>query len=517
MAFDTSRPSTRNGGSRPPTSRFVEGSMNDRASAAPPAQFLGPNQLKEYEKQFYAEPTIFQREARKARRPFSESSLSPRVKTQEHVITHRKSTGFFGRVRDALGWSNSSRSGGSTHKIDKMDKIDKMEKMDQVRKHKSLQEPLHRQPPPPLPLDHLRAAKSHSEMYNIPHLPNLGNGNTRPSREDVLESYNQLMASGFFQSHAIQSTRHAPPGSRSRDRYSTPSMPSIPGSGPCSPQPPPRTSSIDATKFIKTGRFPGSPKKASRQERRIATPEPEPEPELEQEDEPVLVLSTDDTCHPTLRSRKRSRLDTEDSSAVEAPGTSTSSSFVEPLKRVAKKLRKMPSPIKDFQIPENFLQFPPSPTASSRGTLSLKELAARMRSPSPAPEPEPVSVLVSQDLVDELSESDLPRRSLSNSSRDSRLRKRGKSSSLRSRPPTRGSENWEVFGDDSSMEDIQEDEVDMFSGRSRELTPLSVVPDVNRGIPMVPRIPDQYSYHKPRVYYHQDENMEANCYYGEAL
>ncbi|KAI0096467.1 hypothetical protein F4814DRAFT_129506 [Daldinia grandis] len=510
MAFDTSRPSTQNGGSRPPTSRFVEGSMNDRVSAAPPKQFLEPGQLKEYEKQFYGEPSIFQRDARKTRRPFSESSMSPRAKLQDHVITHRKSTGFFGRVRDALGWnsssssSSSSRSSGSTHK------------MDQVRKHKSLQEPLQRQAPPAPQPEHLRAAKSHSEIYNLPHLPNLGNGATRPSREDVLESYNQLMASGFFQSHAIQSTRHAAPGSRSRDRYSTPPMPSIPGSGPCSPQPPPRTSSIDATKIFKAARLPGSPLRTSFQGRRIETPEPE--------DEPMYIPGAYETRRPTLRSRKRSRLDTEDPASVEAPGMSTSSSFVEPLKRVAKKLRKMPSPIKDLQTSDSFLQLPPSPTISTRGTSYLKEITVRMRSSSPAPAPVPILVPVSREMVSrrveriERIEHQHPRRSLSNSSRDgSRVRKRGKSSSLRSRTSSTESENWEVLGDRSSMEDVQQDEMDIFPTRSRELPPLSVVPDANRGIPMVPRIPDQYSYHKPRVYYHQDENMEANCFYGEAL
>ncbi|KAI0845743.1 hypothetical protein F5Y00DRAFT_162197 [Daldinia vernicosa] len=513
MAFDTSRPSTQNGGSRPPTSRFVEGSMNDRVSAAPPKQFLEPGQLKEYEKQFYAEPSIFQRDARKTRRPFSESSMSPRAKLQDHIITHRKSTGFFGRVRDALGWtsssssSSSSKSSSSTHK------------MDQVRKHKSLQEPLQRQTPPAPQPEHLRAAKSHSEMYNLPHLSNLGNGAARPSREDVLESYNQLMASGFFQSHAIQSTRHAPPGSRNRDRYSTPPMPAIPGSGPCSPQPPPRTSSIDATNIFKAARLPlpGSPLRASFQGRRIETPEPE--------DEPMHMPGAYDTRRPTLRSRKRSRLDTEDPSSVEAPGTSTSSSFVEPLKRVAKKLRKMPSPIKDLQASDSFLQLPPSPTISTRGTSYLKEITVRMRSSSPAPAPVPVLAPVSRGIVGrrveriERIEHQRPPSSLSNSSRDGgRLRKRGKSSSLRSRTSSTESENWEVLGDRSSMEDVRHDEMDiLFPPRSRELPPLSVVPDANRGIPMVPRIPDQYSYHKPRIYYHQDENLEANCFYGEAL
>ncbi|KAK6955577.1 hypothetical protein Daesc_003217 [Daldinia eschscholtzii] len=514
MAFDYSRPSTQNGGSRPPTSRFVEGSMNDRVSAAPPAQFLGPKELKEFERQFYAEPTIFQREARKTRRPFSESNLSPRAKVEEHVITHRKSTGFFGRVRDALGWSSSSsssssssRSSGGSHK------------MEQVRKHKSLQEPIQRQPPPELRPDHLRAAKSHSEMYNIPHLPNLGNGNTRPSREDVLESYNQLMASGFFQAHAIHSTRHAPPGSRGRDRYSTPPMPSIPGSGPCSPQPPPRTSSLDATKIFKAARMPSSPlslNKASFQGQRMET--------TELEDEPVHVLDTTDAHRPALRSRKRSRLSTEDRASVEAPGMSTSSSFVEPLKRVAKKLRKMPTPIKDLRMSDNVFHLPPSPTTSTRGTSYLKEIAERMRSPSPAPiqvpAPAPAPAQAPREVMGrrvEPVEPELPRRSLSNSSRDAgRLRKRGKSSSLRSRASSAGSENWEVLGDPSSMED-EPDEADVFPLRSRELTALSIVPDVNRGIPMVPRIPDQYSYHKPRVYYHQDENMQATCFYGEAL
>ncbi|OTA96732.1 hypothetical protein M434DRAFT_27604 [Hypoxylon sp. CO27-5] len=498
MASDVSRPSSGNGGSRPP-SRFVEGSMNDRVSAAPPAQFLGPEQLKEFEKQFYTNKSTSQGETRKQRRrrPFSDSGISEK----EHTITHRKSMGFFGRVRDALGW-NSSRNNDSARKKDPV-----------VRKHSSLQEPMLSPPRP----EHLRAAKSHSEMYNIPQLSNLGCGGGRPTREEVLESYSQLMATGFFQSHAIQSTRHACPASRNNDFRSSPPLPSIPGSAPCSPRnPPPRTSSIDATRLPNS---PRSPAGADNRGRKISRPE--------SEDEFMPSLNNIDSFYSSIRGRKRNRADAEGVTNVESPGASTSSSFAQPLKRVAKKLRKMPSSAKDVEMADGIIHLPPS--VSTGGTLYLKEKAVRMRSPSPAP-PEVLNRLAER----QQQQPRTPRRTLSGSSKGegNRLRKRRGSPSLRLQSPSSraGFENWEIAGERSSLDSILPDATVMSEDGAvqapspfREVTPLSVVPDANRGIPSVPRIPDRYHfYHKPSPRLHrnsdvENENAEAEWQYGEAL
>ncbi|KAI1388775.1 uncharacterized protein F4822DRAFT_403871 [Hypoxylon trugodes] len=549
MASDTSsRPPTENGGSRPPTSRFVEGSMNDRVSATPPPQFLGPEQLKAFEKQFYKDYPYTSQQPQETRgkrreRPFSESIVTQQTgNPQDHIITHRKSTSFFNRVRDALGWNLSSRSNGGG-------------KQDVSKKHSSLQEP-----PLSPRSDHLRAAKSHSEMYNLPQLSNLGVNGTgpgaiRPSREDVLQSYNELMATGFFQSHAIQSTRHAGPAGHSNDRRAAPPMPppmpSIPGSAPCSPQPPPRVSSMDAA--TSGPNSPLSPTKAGHRVRKVEKSESEPEAE----EMPVLMPVTNDKISRearfgSLRGRKRNRTDTEDASAnveATAPGASTSSSFAQPLKRVAKKLRKMPSSNRDSQIADGVVGLPPS--TSVGGTVYLKERAVRMRSPSPpAPAPEvstrrPERRRRRPEFPNQNQEhQQLPsRRTFSTSSRvgeGGKLRKRGKSASLRSRSASGGGglDPWEMDSERGSMDGIHQDATattgpsDPAPARSREVTPLSVVPDANRGIPSVPRIPDQYHYHKPRIqprqkrryneniYVYDDQNENAQAaegHFGEAL
>ncbi|KAI1766615.1 hypothetical protein GGR53DRAFT_203413 [Hypoxylon sp. FL1150] len=534
MASDTSRPSTENGGSRPPTSRFVEGSMNDRVSAAPPVQFLGPDQLRKFERQFYAEhqadanPIRDQRRTRRDR-PVSESSVAEQ---QEHIITHRKSTGFFGRVRDALGW-NSSRNNSSN-----------AQKHESARKHSSLQEPLQPPPPPPQRPDHLRAAKSHSEMYNLPQLSSLNvNGGPRPSRDDVLQSYNQLMATGFFQSHAIQSTRHAGPGSRGNDRRGAPPvpsmlpMPTIPGSAPCSPAAPPRTSSIDAAAQSPTSPY-TSPQKLAPQKptgptfrSRVASHHSQRRGREPSRSEAQLPATGAPTAVPalqsmessqSLRGRKRHRPDSEDTgrNSVEAPGglPASSSSLAQPLKRVAKKLRKTPSSTtKDVSTPDGVLRLPPS--TSVGGTAYANEKAVRMRSPSPAA-PDAAIAVARRKATQQ--QQPPPSRTFSSSSRNegNRLRKRGRSISLRSRTVS-GAKAADGLGapdlmDDDIYQDAtatassapvsdDDDEDDVF--RTRDA--LSVVPDANRGIPSVPRIPDQYHYfHKPGVpkgrYYRED-------------
>ncbi|XXG97074.1 hypothetical protein Hte_003368 [Hypoxylon texense] len=504
MASDTSRPSTENGGSRPPTSRFVEGSMNDRVSATPPPQFLGPNQLKNFERQFYTETPNANphREQRRIRRdrPFSESSvLEQQANSQEHIITHRKSTGFFGRVRDVLGWNSASRNNNA-------------QKHDSARKHSSLQEPMRQPPLPPRP-DHLRAAKSHSEMYNIPHLPSMNNGGARPSRDEVMQSYNQLMATGFFQSHAIQSTRHAGPGSRGNDHRTAPPvppmppMPSIPGSAPCSPAAPPRTSSIDATAASPTSP-PTSPQnptgpafrtRVASRSHRGRTPSRSEIPALQS-----MVSSH------SLRGRKRNRADTDDvgASNVEATGAPASSSFAQPLKRVAKKLRKTPSSTpKDAQTPDGVFRLPPS--TSVGGTMYSHEKAVRLRSPSPATPiiASPAKRRAAPPQQQQYQEQQPPRRTFSNSSRGegNRLRKRGKSASLRSRTASgagagTGLDTWDRAddGNDGIYQDATATAMDTDTDDWQVRDALSVVPDANRGIPSVPRIPDHYHYyHKP--------------------
>ncbi|KAK5635240.1 hypothetical protein RRF57_010952 [Xylaria bambusicola] len=416
MASELRRPPTRTGsgsGSRPPTSRFQEGSMNDRASAAPPAQFLGPDQLKDYEDQFHTEPPT-PREARRTR-PFSAAAIYQYAsidepQEQEHghhhhqqnqrpAISHKKSSSFFGRVRDAL----FHRGGGGHHGHGS--------KQQEVRrKHSSLQEPIQQPLPPPLPRpDYLHAGRTQSEVNIAQILPNPRGAADRPSREDVMASYNELVASGFFQSHAIKSTRHAPPSAAAEGRQ-TLMLPNDHLPALC---PPARMSSIrKASHSGSVSPMPipmPSPNPQGRDGREYTTatmaPPVSQRPSLSSLLRPSIPdLHTKDSWY-TLRGRKRTRGDGDETPTPDAqPSPTTNNSagyFSQPLKRVAKKLREMPSSSSQLNseaksksaasasqhsshqsAADGVVRFVPS--VSSGGSVYPNERPIRLRSPSPS-------------------------------------------------------------------------------------------------------------------------------------
>ncbi|KAI1311679.1 hypothetical protein F5Y03DRAFT_285919 [Xylaria venustula] len=429
MASELRRPLTRTGsGSRPPTSRFQEGSMNDRISAAPPAQFLGAEQLKEYEDQFLVEPPT-PREARR-QRPFSAAAVYQHVDVeepqQEHqqsrrrpAISHKKSTSFFGRVRDAL----FHRGGGQHGQATKTQEV--------RRKHSSLQEPLqHPLPPlaPPPPPPQLRPdyhnGRTQSEVNIAQMFPNPRGATDRPSREDVMASYNQLVASGFFQSHAIQSTRHAAP------RRQTPVLPMDHPAAASAPRAPLRIPSI-TSRSASASPMPmpiPSPNPQGRSSREYAAATmaapAAPRSSLSSLFRPSIPdLHTKDSWL-TLRGRKRTRGDGDETPTPEPHQTSSSTTssggyFAQPLRRVAKKLREMPSSSSQLNSEitiKNSIP-PPAPTTTTQssshnhqaassadgvvrlvpsvsfgGSVHPNERAIRLRSPSPevtmADEPE---------------------------------------------------------------------------------------------------------------------------------
>ncbi|KAI0425040.1 hypothetical protein F5Y09DRAFT_117729 [Xylaria sp. FL1042] len=430
MAAELRRPLTRKGssGSRPPTSRFQEGSMNDRISAAPPAQFMGPEQLREYEHQFYTEPPT-PREARRPR-PFSAAAVyqhgsadEPQQQMQQQeqprdeqrpAISHKKSTSFFGRVRDALFHRGGAVGGGQHGQSLKQQEV--------RRKHSSLQEPLHHHhplpPPPPRPDYHTGRTQSEINIAQI--FPNNPRGGDRPSREDVLASYNQLVASGFFQSHAIQSSRHAAPSSSSAPASGGRQTPVL----PMDPPPAPPRGPIRIPSFRKTSRSGSTSRMSSSQNRNsreyaaatMAAPVA-PRSSLSSLFRPSIPdLNTKDSWL-TLRGRKRTRGDDSETTTPEPQQSSSSTAtgsggyFAQPLKRVAKKLREMPSSssqlnaeAKNARNAQNVI--PPTtqdqsnrqaaagagaadgvmrlvPSVSCGGTVHPNERPIRLRSPSP--------------------------------------------------------------------------------------------------------------------------------------
>ncbi|KAI1262383.1 hypothetical protein F5Y18DRAFT_157979 [Xylariaceae sp. FL1019] len=531
MTFEPRPPPTRNGsGSRPPTSRFQEGSMNDRTSAAPPAQFLGSGELMEHESQVYGDQSESQWQRRD--RPYSTTAQMETVAGQRASrssderprMAHKKTSGFFSRVRDAL-FSRGAAQAQSSEEVQGQAQTHKQQEV--RRKHSSLQEPI--QPPRP---GYLHPARSQSEI-NIPQIvPQMGSSTDRPSRDDVMASYKELMATGFFQSHAIQSTRHAGPAGARQPQ--PPAMPTIAGS----PYPPRRASSVHApTDYEPPSPAMTSPKPQqprARSSRDFARPARPPLTAA-----PSVPELRERGSRYALRGRKRTRDvdDTPLASPADPQASTTSNStstgyFAQPLKRVAKKLRKMPSsttPSVDNTAASSLETQAPAPTGqvapdgiirlvpslSSGGTLYQDSRAVRLRSPSPAP---------AELLTSDRDAHRKPRRTFSGSLRGrsnaNRLAKRASATPVQTTSyvePRSSTQKQNALGQWQrvSLEDTLT-RPDMRSSnesprrsnegprRAREirnvkevqktLPPpiLKVVPDANTGIPSVPLIPERW-------------------------
>ncbi|KAK3321052.1 hypothetical protein B0T19DRAFT_256885 [Cercophora scortea] len=165
-------------------SRFVEGSMNDRASAAPPLDFLGPHDTAAFERQFYApveRPRLPTRRSNplpprepphNVLRPMSSAGPSPQTRKGNFLAP------LWDGVREKLHMTRSKSSGNMRHGPGGG-------KTHAAVAHAAAAAHAN---------DHASSGASHPGDY--------------PSREEVMESYRNLMASGFFDAHAIQGTRH---------------------------------------------------------------------------------------------------------------------------------------------------------------------------------------------------------------------------------------------------------------------------------------------------------------------
>ncbi|KAJ4222088.1 hypothetical protein NW759_006513 [Fusarium solani] len=148
--------------------------MNDRTSAAPPAQFMGPDEIAALERPVSSS-------VRSQPRPVSDDWADKQVKQKR--LLGQVWDGVRGRLRfkkdgeDERGSRRRERSRKRDHSEQRGRQRDSD---DRSREEKPVEEP------------------QRDEM---------------PSREEILANYHHLMASGFFSSHAIQSTRQPPPGS----------------------------------------------------------------------------------------------------------------------------------------------------------------------------------------------------------------------------------------------------------------------------------------------------------------
>ncbi|KAK1639472.1 hypothetical protein BDP81DRAFT_458936 [Colletotrichum phormii] len=175
-------------------SRFVEGSMNDRTSAAPPIDFLGPEDSTEIARRFHMDFYVDGPDAG----VFSPERLryqqQQQQQQQRHQPLHQQSQPLLHQPTITYGEVKRPASSASSHVGKKGFWGGLREKLSFVRdKDKGAKRPLS--------LD----------------------GKLLAEGDEIMASYQQLMKDGFFDAHAIRSTRQPPPPSfnPSTTTYST--------------------------------------------------------------------------------------------------------------------------------------------------------------------------------------------------------------------------------------------------------------------------------------------------------
>ncbi|ROW03749.1 hypothetical protein VMCG_05455 [Cytospora schulzeri] len=243
-----------------PQSRFIEGSMNDRASNAPPPGYLGAaaaEDTAEYERQFALD---WRAPDASSPRPGNRSSVvsigsaasptSPRSATwskgQKPAGSSSSTSGFlaplWGGVKERLSLTRSKSSNTitsekhssddgsssifilptfkhkrseSTNTAQILRANDSSRQLDTKSLHHGSETPKLKKAPSAatLPIGGVNA-------------PNRFDPATRPTREEIQANYQSLLASGFFGNRAIQSTRFSAPG-QNQNRPNPPVSPSF--------------------------------------------------------------------------------------------------------------------------------------------------------------------------------------------------------------------------------------------------------------------------------------------------
>ncbi|ENH72433.1 hypothetical protein FOC1_g10013088 [Fusarium oxysporum f. sp. cubense race 1] len=160
-------------------SRFQEGSMNDRTSAAPPVHFLGPEERAALER-----PALTNIKSNNSR-PMSDDFSDKQVKRGRLLGQ------VWDEVRGRLGFKRDNEEERGARKRSRSRKRDQSEQRGRQREREN------------------GSRDGLVELKTVEETPR----EDMPSREEILANYHNLMASGFFSSHAIQSTRQPPPGS----------------------------------------------------------------------------------------------------------------------------------------------------------------------------------------------------------------------------------------------------------------------------------------------------------------
>lgn len=153
--------------------------MNDRTSAAPPVQFLGPEELAALER-----PALTHIKSNNPR-PMSDDFSDKQVKKGRLLGQ------VWDEVRGRLGFRRDNEDDRGLRKRSRSRKRDQDDHRGREREREDVQ------------MTDMSEPKTNVDSPR----------DDMPSREEILANYHHLMASGFFSSHAIQSTRQPPPGS----------------------------------------------------------------------------------------------------------------------------------------------------------------------------------------------------------------------------------------------------------------------------------------------------------------
>ncbi|KAJ0125093.1 hypothetical protein J7T55_006437 [Diaporthe amygdali] len=283
-----------------PQSRFLEGSMNDRASNAPPPDFLGfdADNTAEYERQFaldWKPPDLG------LNHHGTRTSLMSISSAVSSATTSHKQNGssflkpLWGGVKERLSL-NRSKSSNNVHDRDD-DSSCHGHIISPTFKHQrseSINVTRHSRTADP---DSFASSGDGAKLKKFPSaaaIPNAGmpgsaafDPTNRPTRDEIAANYQSLLASGFFGNRAIQSTRFSAPGGM-QNRSSMPSgdsfaqrmaeneqqeqhqdapmvppperqPPPPPPSRTAPPPPPPPVESIDTTSSSSSAGSPFSP------------------------------------------------------------------------------------------------------------------------------------------------------------------------------------------------------------------------------------------------------------------
>lgn len=416
-------------------SRFCEGSMNDRTSAAPPMHFLGPDAIGALEQPvpLHHRPQDVDPTAR-----YSTSSTATQSSTQ---TTNRLSgSKLLGQVWDGLfRGKRRSRRGD----------------VDEQPSSSS-------------------ASAGHMTRSKTASTSTPASGNNFASREEVLANYNQLVAEGFFKAKAVHCTRQPGP------------PPSVPA-----PKPPAegrharRPSTSDAAKEPETWPLPAAaatattsadtPAKATRS----ISPVRSPASASSRGTKRAAADDDDDEEDPSHESRRHNN--NHSSATADKENVAPAAAAAAPASKESqpkKRLRTIASRDGLFMPKLRSVASRRNMQSSSRRSISASEANSARETNKLSKRPPPQPGASSHPSTTARGMFDMP------------LNYQPRNHQHHLRPTLRNVSDGGGGGEQRVLRSQRS-----LDGR---LAPLTVVPDANRGIPGVPAIPPKFTYGEDR-------------------